>query len=113
MEQNGNGTNETVSWLGTTAHLQYQFTKLYAAALRGEYLRDVDGAVMSTTAAVPRNLFSGTWTNRFMLTDSLESRFEFRFDYAANPVFSKNNGSLGNYQTTLLLAAIYTWGQGF
>jgi len=100
-----------VDWWGTAGYVKYAFNDKNNFALRYEYYGDPYGyTVYSGTGFPSGHVQEFTATLTHMLTTSLMTRFEYRGDFANNPIFEKGNPDthpLVKNQQTLTLGMVY------
>lgn len=103
---NPTGPNDnSVSWYGASVLARYAFTSVFAAGLRGEYIRDDDGmisAIDPTAPPLPLSLYTGTLTLEAAPHKLLVVRLDNRMDMADESVFSTLHGTDKTQWTTTL-----------
>ena len=103
------GKEGEVKWWNIAAYAKLQAKSWWALVGRYEYLDDTQGGFMTfgTTAQTI------TITSDHTIAGSLKARLEYRTDFAAEPIFEKNDGSTTKNQTTLTVGLVYNFGGSF
>ncbi|MEK7707981.1 MAG: porin [Verrucomicrobiota bacterium] len=106
---------KSASWWAGGLWLTYDFTEKVGVALRGDYLKDKDGARTSgapLTAPFPANngqdLSSFTATLNLKPYKNLQVRPELRWDHSSGGLFGSHNNDVGrNSQVTASVGVAY------
>jgi Putative beta-barrel porin-2, OmpL-like. bbp2 len=100
------GSEGDVKWWGIAVYGKYQATPNWDLVGRYEYLDDTKGGFMTfgTTAQTV------TVTSDHMIAGGLKTRFEYRTDFAAEPIFPSDGLSKKKSQTTLTVGLVYLFG---
>jgi len=100
-----------VDWWGTAAYAKYAWNDKNNFALRYEYYGDPYGfTIYSGTGFPSGHVQEFTATLTHMLASSLLTRFEYRNDFANNPIFEKGNPETHPFvkdQYTLTLGMVF------
>jgi hypothetical protein len=88
------------SWYGAAAFARYQFTELFAAAVRGEYINDKDGFITASGKEI--SLYTGTLTLETAPHKNILIRLDNRMDAASEAAFTTLNGTSKSQFTTTL-----------
>lgn len=100
-----NNSDKSVSWFGAAVLARYAFSDVWAAAVRGELLRDKDGQI-SAPNTNPLTLYTGTLTLEAAPHKNLIIRLDNRLDAADEAVFSTiHTTSKTQFTTTLGIVA--------
>jgi hypothetical protein len=101
------GLDRAPQWYGIAAYAAYDFLKVFRAALRQEWFRDVDGVRTATVGGV--TLFSTTATLQYNVWKGLFVRGEYRHDSADALEFGcrPSTGCDKKTQDTLSLSLYY------
>ena len=103
----GTTTLNSVDWSGLAAYIKYAPSAKYYLAFRGEYFNDNQGF---STGVNNLDLKSFTGTFQRVLSKSLITRLEVRYDTANQGVFEDHaNGFTSKNQTTATLGLIYAF----
>ncbi|HVB35103.1 MAG TPA: porin [Patescibacteria group bacterium] len=112
-------SSPVAQWWGPAGYVKYNFGANDNLAVRYEYYGDPQGLTLfgNTTFNGGAGFPSGhaqevTTTYTHMIANSLVTRFEYRYDFASNPIFQRGDGSLGNFvktQNTVLVGMVYTF----
>jgi len=100
------GTEGEAKWWGIAAYAKLQAGPHWALVGRYEYLDDTQGGFM-TFGTTAQTL---TVTSDHTIAGSLKARLEYRTDFAAEPIFTKNDGATTKSQTTLTVGLVYNFG---
>jgi hypothetical protein len=100
------GKEGDVKWWGLAAYAKLQAKEDWALVARYEYLDDTEGGFM-TFGTKAQTL---TLTSDHLIAGDLKARFEYRTDFANDPIFAKNDGSSKKSQTTLTVGLVYGFG---
>jgi len=100
------GAEGDVSWWGIGGYAKYQVKDDWDLVGRLEYLDDKDGGFMTLGTAAQ----SLTVTSDHVMAENLRLRFEYRTDFADEPVFPKDDGTSKDSQTTLAFGLVVTFG---
>lgn len=95
-----------VFWTGMAGYVRYAFTGTSAFSSRFEYYDDHDGFTTGTLA--PTHIKEFTTTFERLLAHHIISRFEFRRDFANQPVFLKGSSPVTD-QNTLTAGLVLTF----
>ena len=96
-----NKSDKSVSWFGAELLARYAFSGVWAAAVRGEYIKDKDGLVTApNTKAL--SLVTGTLTLEAAPHKNLVIRLDNRLDLADAEVFSTLHATSKTQFTTTL-----------
>ena len=115
LNLNGAGVNGTAKWSGLAAYLNDQITPKWLLSLRAESFDDANGyrldgpwntPSLDSVYRVGTTWREGTLTGTYTFNKNLSGRAELRSDSASNPIFVKNDGTLGKTNTTFGLEAI-------
>ncbi len=99
------GADKSVAWFGAALLARYAFSDVWAAAVRGELLRDKDGQI-SAPNVNPLTLYTGTLTLEAAPHKNLILRLDNRLDAADEAVFSTiHSTSKTQFTTTLGIVA--------
>ncbi|MBI3541265.1 MAG: DUF3138 family protein, partial [Deltaproteobacteria bacterium] len=108
----GTGTGGACSgmtcWQGVAGYAHYKPFDFVGVSLRGEFFHD-DGVRLGAFAGVNANIAEGTGTLHFYLADGLETRLEFRHDYANQSVFTRGSGTTRRFQDTASAEVVYSF----
>lgn len=97
------GTEGEASWWGLAGYAKYQLKQSWALAGRYEYVDDTQGGFMTLGTRAQ----SLTVTSDHVIAGSLRARLEYRTDFADQPIFPKDDGSLRTSQTTFTVGLVY------
>ncbi len=95
----------SASWYGAAILARYSFSRVFAAGLRGEYVRDDDGlltVIDPTAPPLPLTLYTGTLTLEAAPHKLLLIRLDNRLDVANESVFATLHGTDKTQWTTTL-----------
>ncbi|MBI2992557.1 MAG: porin [Gammaproteobacteria bacterium] len=93
-------------WHSFEGVLRYDFTEKFFVAVRGEFMKDEDGARIS--AGTEQTVWAFTITPTFLVTDHLVVRPEFRYDESNADVFEDDDGAFTeDSQATIGVNVIY------
>lgn len=95
-----------VFWTGVAGYVRYAFTGTSAFSSRFEYYDDHDGFTTGTLA--PTHIKEFTTTFEKLVAHHIISRFEFRRDFANQPVFLKGSNPVMD-QNTLTAGLVFTF----
>jgi hypothetical protein len=95
-----------VFWTGIAGYVRYAFTGTSAFSTRYEYFDDHDGFATGTLAPTHINEFTTTFER--LVAHHIISRFEFRRDFANQPVFLKGSNPVTD-QNTLTAGLVFTF----
>jgi hypothetical protein len=95
-----------VYWTGVAGYVRYAFTAATAFSTRYEYFDDHDGFATGTLA--PTHISEFTTTFERLVAHHIISRFEFRRDFANQPVFLKGSNPVTD-QNTLTAGLVFTF----
>jgi hypothetical protein len=88
------------SWYGAALLARYQLTEMFAAAVRGEYVKDKDGFI--TASGVDTTLLTGTLTLEAAPHKNLLIRLDNRIDSSDQESFTTLHGTAKSQFTTTL-----------
>ena len=91
------------SWESHAVYFNYDPTKLFGLTLRADYF---DDRKLSPLLNGGKNIFAATVSGNLKI-DNLTIIPELRLDNAANPIFTKGNGSGTKSTASFILAAVY------
>ena len=91
------------SWKSHAVYFNYDPTKLFGLTLRADYF---DDRKLSPLLNGGKNIFAATVSGNLKI-DNLTIIPELRLDNAANPIFTKGNGSGTKSTASFILAAVY------
>jgi hypothetical protein len=97
------GSEGSTSWWGIAGYAKYQATAGWALVGRYEYADDTDGGFMTFGTKIQ----SLTVTSDHLVAGALKLRLEYRTDFAAEPIFPKDDGFNQKSQTTLTVGLVY------
>lgn len=115
---------QDMEWWGIGGIVKYQLTPKFSIAVRGEFLRDDDGAVIfkdmdGFPAASPdfhgfaQSLWEITVTPEYKFSDHFFVRLEYRHDQSDRRVFRGTPGAFppdgGKTQDTIAMQVVYTF----
>jgi hypothetical protein len=95
-----------VFWTGVAGYVRYAFSGTSAFSTRYEYYDDHDG--FTTGTLLPTHLNEFTTTFERVVAHHIISRFEFRRDFANQPVFLKGSNPVMD-QNTLTAGLVFTF----
>jgi hypothetical protein len=85
------GGTRAASWQGFSGIVNYAFTERASVAVRGEWFEDTDGA----RTGVRQTLWEGTLTGKYLITQHLYGRVEYRHDESdESDTFTANTDKL-------------------
>jgi Putative beta-barrel porin-2, OmpL-like. bbp2 len=97
-------------WWGPAAYVKYAWSDKQNFAVRYEYFSDSQGYQLFNGFGFPDgHAQEVTTTFTHMLTSALSTRFEYRYDFANQPIFEKGHGNAVKNQHTLALGMVYTF----
>ena len=96
-----NKSDKSVSWFGAELLARYAFSEMWAAAVRGEYIKDKDGLVTAPNTK-GLSLLTGTLTLEAAPHKNLVIRLDNRLDLADAEVFSTLHATSKTQFTTTL-----------
>jgi len=100
-----NLSDKSASWFGAAVLGRYAFTDVWAAAVRGEIIRDKDGQITAPNTK-PLSLYTATLTLEALPHKNLVIRLDNRLDAADENVFSTvHSVSATQFTTTLGVVA--------
>jgi hypothetical protein len=100
--------SKPVDWWGGAGYVKYAPSDKTYLALRYEYYSDPQGLTLFGIGTKNGHAGEGTATWAYNWTSGLQSRFEFREDYANRDIFEKGFGSVKT-QPVVELGLIYTF----
>ncbi len=98
--------SQPVFWTGVAGYVRYAFTGTSAFSTRYEYYDDHDGFTTGTLVATHVKEFTTTFER--LVAHHIISRFEFRRDFANQPVFLKGSNPVTD-QNTLTAGLVFTF----
>ncbi len=100
------GKEGDVSWWGIDGYAKLQAKTNWALVGRYEYVDDTDGGFMTLGTKAQ----SVTVTSDHVVAERFRLRLEYRTDFADEPIFPKDDGSMKKSQTTLAVGVVVTFG---
>lgn len=103
------GQEGDVKWWGLATYAKLQALPSWALAGRFEYVDDTEGGFM-TLGTQAQSL---TVTSDHLIAGALKARLEYRTDFADDPIYPKDDGSLSTKQTTFTVGLVYGFNRKF
>lgn len=97
--------SKSTDWWGAALLAHYDFNDLFGLTVRGEMFDDNAGFRFG--GGTDHNLYEGTFTGHFYLTEGFEARLEFRHDQSDRDFFAKSDGTLRKFQDTVSAELLY------
>lgn len=104
--QGASGADETIRWWGAELIGRYQFTDVFAAALRGEYFDDEDGYATTGGRAPQTIITTGTLTLEAAVHKYLLVRLDQRIDAADQAIFVDGLNGTSKTQITTTVGIV-------
>ena len=95
------------NWIGTAILLQYSFAKQFAAAARGEFYRDKNGAIVSNYVPAKFETTGLAFNLDYHPLKYMVIRGEIRYLQAKDEIFQRNNMAVQSNFSILGSAAFY------
>jgi hypothetical protein len=103
------GQEGDVKWWGLATYAKVQATPSWLLAGRYEFVDDTQGGFMLLGTQAQ----SLTLTSDHLIAGRLKARLEYRTDFADDPVFPRQDGTLGKTQSTLAVGLVYGFNRKF
>jgi len=93
-EDDAVGGVSDAEWQGFAGIASYQFTDRFSVAARGEWFEDSEGV----RTGIRQTLYEGTFTGKYLLTQHLWFRAEYRHDQSTSSAAFEKEASARRYQ---------------